>query len=77
MTPSIFAHFDGETIVLDEPFELKPNMKLIVTILSEETDERDEWIVSAKKNLARAYEDDEPEYDLSLIKERNPDYAGK
>jgi hypothetical protein len=24
MNPAIFAHFNGETIVLDEPFELKP-----------------------------------------------------
>ena len=27
------AHFDGERICLDEPFELEPNAKLIVTIL--------------------------------------------
>ena len=27
------AHFDGERICLDEPFDLEPNAKLIVTIL--------------------------------------------
>lgn len=32
-TVSVSAHFDGERIVLDEPFELEPNAKLIVTIL--------------------------------------------
>lgn len=32
-TVSVSAHFDGERIRLDEPIELEPNMKLIVTIL--------------------------------------------
>jgi len=27
------AHFDGERICLDEPFDLEPDAKLIVTIL--------------------------------------------
>ena len=30
----IRGHFDGETIVLDEPFDLKPNTRVIVKILS-------------------------------------------
>ena len=76
MNPVIFAHFNGETIVLDEPFELKPNMRLIVTVLSEETDEREEWRILAKQSLARAYSDDEPEYGLDSIKEFNPEYEG-
>jgi hypothetical protein len=43
MTPkTISAHFDGKQIVLDEPFELEPNMKIVVTILPED-DEREEW----------------------------------
>jgi len=76
MNPAIFAHFDGDTIVLDEPFELKPNMRLMVTVLGEETDERDEWRILAKQSLARAYSDDEPEYSLDSIKEVNPEYEG-
>jgi hypothetical protein len=32
-TISITAHFDGERILLDEPIELEPNTKLIVTVL--------------------------------------------
>ena len=32
---SIPAHFDGERILLDEPIELQPNTKLIVTVLGE------------------------------------------
>jgi hypothetical protein len=75
MPTTLEAHFDGKAIVLDEPFELKPEMKIIVTIL-EEFDEREDWRFAAKRSLARAYADDEPEYDLSLIKEKNPDYEG-
>jgi hypothetical protein len=32
-TISMPAHFNGECILLDEPFELEPNTKLIVPIL--------------------------------------------
>ena len=34
---SIPAHFDGERILLDEPIELEPNTKLIVTVLGNTT----------------------------------------
>ncbi len=27
------AHFDGEKILLDKPFELQPNMKLLITVV--------------------------------------------
>ena len=41
------AHYDGEHIVLDEPFELPPNTPLAVTVLSpatpEHESERAEW----------------------------------
>jgi len=75
MPTTLEAHFDGEAIVLDEPFELKPEMKIVVTILGE-SDEWEDWRLAAKQSLARAYADDEPEYDLGLIKEKNPDYEG-
>jgi hypothetical protein len=76
MPTTLEAHFNGEKIVLDEPFELKLGMKMIVTILSEEGDEREDWLFAAKQSLAQAYADDELEYDLSLIKEKNPEYEG-
>ena len=72
MNPAIFAHFNGDTIVLDEPFELKTNMRLIVTVLNEENDEREDWRILAKQSLARAFSDNEPEYSLDSIKEVNP-----
>ncbi len=73
------AHFDGDKIVLDEPFDLEPNTRLIVTILPEEESdpEREDWANLAMESLERAYGDDEPEYTLDMIKEFNPDYKGR
>ena len=60
------AHYDGEHIVLDEPFELPPNAPLAVTVLFPTTPELDreraEWAALSAQSLARAYGDDEPEY---------------
>ncbi len=41
---SIPAHFDGERILLDEPIELQPNTKLIVTVLGENDAEHESWL---------------------------------
>lgn len=68
------AHFNGSEIVLDEPFELEPNAKLLVTVLPEEGEERDEWLRFSASNLNAAYGDDEPEYTLADLKEINPEY---
>lgn len=77
-TKTLRAHFDGEQIRLDEPFELKPDVKLIITVLPEASDEeREDWTRHSLENLARAYGDDEPEYSLDLIKEANPEYEGR
>jgi hypothetical protein len=76
-TTSIPAHFDGKSIILDEQFELKPNTKLLVTILPErpeEDDEHLEWLNFSIQGLSRACDPDEPEYSLDKIKEINPEY---
>lgn len=74
-TKTIRAHFDGSQILLDEPFELEPNVKLIISVLPESFDEeREDWTRLSLESLARAYSDDEPEYSLDLIKEANPAY---
>ncbi len=73
------GHFDGNHILLDEQFELKPNDKLLITVLSEniESSEREFWRLFAHRNLNRAYSDDEPEYTMSMVKEPNPKYEGR
>ena len=70
------AHYDGKKIVLDTPFNLRPDDKLLITILDPESsvDERKDWIASSLSGLNNAYNEDEPEYSPSLIKEPNPEY---
>lgn len=60
-TVTLKAHFDGETIRLDEPFDLPPNTRLMVTVLPATDSDRDDWLLASEANLARAY-GDEPEY---------------
>ena len=77
-TKTLRAHFDGKQILLDEPFELEPNAKLIVTVLPNSSNgEREDWGRLSLESLAQAYGDDEPEYSLDLIKEANPEYEGR
>lgn len=57
------AHFDGERILLDEPFEIPPNSPLMVTVLpATEAVVGEDWPMAARKALAGAYGTDEPEY---------------
>ena len=72
------AHFDGRQIVLDEPSELEPDTKLLVTVLPKQQadDERAPWLELSAGGLAGAYGADEDEYPLDLIKENNPEYEG-
>jgi hypothetical protein len=71
-TVSLKAHYDGERIVLDEPFELPVDSPLIVTVLPVQggplEQERAEWSALGVQNLARAYGDEEPEYTIADIK---------
>ena len=76
-TISIPAHFDGERILLDEPVELEPNTRLIVTVLPNQDAERESWLSLSGKRLEDAYGEDEEEYSLDLIKEANPEYEGR
>lgn len=71
------AHFDGKHILLNEPYELEPNAKLVVSVIQMDDDSEDELAGLALANLERACGDDEPEYSLDLIKEANPAYEGR
>jgi len=71
---SIPAHFDGRQILLDEPCELEPNAKLIVTVLPNHDSERESWFRLSADGLNQAYGDSEEEYSADLIKDPNPDY---
>ena len=73
---SVPAHFDGERILLDEPVELEPDARLIVTILPKDNDERNSWLHLSATRLANAYDGEGDEYALDSIKELNPEYEG-
>lgn len=60
-TTTFKAHYDGEHVVLDEPFDLPPDTRLLVTVLSTH-EERADWTAFSASNLGRAYGSDEPEY---------------
>ncbi|HXC68855.1 MAG TPA: hypothetical protein VN644_02720 [Pyrinomonadaceae bacterium] len=71
MSQTIPAHFDGEHILLDEPVELEPNTKLLVTVLPKDV-ERDEWLNLSASRLQGAYDNDEEEYSVDSIKKTKP-----
>jgi hypothetical protein len=73
------AHFDGERICLDEPFDLEPDAKLIVTVLprQEPHDEHDAWVLLSGQRLEDVYGANEPEYSADLLKEVNSDYEAR
>ena len=68
MTTAILrAHYDGEHIVLDEPFNLSPNALFMVTVIAPDA-EHSEWAALGVQSLARAYGQDEPEYTTADLK---------
>ena len=68
-TVSLRAHYDGERIRLDEPFDLPPDVPLLITVLLAEADhDREAWSATGRQALARAYGDNEPEYTLADIR---------
>jgi hypothetical protein len=73
-TITLRAHFDGQQILLDEPYELQPNTRLLITVLYLPDGEREKWLKLSAQGLNMAYGQDEPEYTLALVKEPNPSY---
>jgi hypothetical protein len=76
MNQTLAARFDGEHILLDEPVELEPNTKLLVTVLSRGAED-EAWLQLSAKRLQTAYDNGEEEYPLDLIKEPNPEYESR
>jgi hypothetical protein len=64
------AHYDGERIQLDEPFDLPRNALLLVTVLSPEGDgDPVAWLAASSAGLARAFGENEPEYTQADIRQ--------
>ena len=78
MSPiTLQAHFDGQQILLNEPFDLQPGTQLIITVVPCPDAEQESWYALSAQNLAEAYSDNEPTYSLALIKEHNSEYKGE
>ena len=58
------AHFDGERVLLDDEYELRPNTNLLITVLREPRAEELAWLQLSTDGLAGAYGESEPEYSL-------------
>lgn len=68
------AHFDGEQILLDDPIELQPNARLLVTVIPELTAEQIAWLRLSAVGLSAAFGENEPDYSSAVLKEPNPIY---
>ena len=68
------AHFDGLHICLDEPFAIKPNTPLLVTVLADASinSDRQSWLAASQEGLASAYGEDEPDYSDAVLREEPP-----
>lgn len=73
-TITLHGHYDGSQIQIDDPFDIQPNTKVLITIVSTDDAEKMAWHNFSTQGLAAAYSNDEPEYALNLIKEQNPNY---
>jgi hypothetical protein len=73
-TTALKAHFDGERIVLDEPFHLPLNASLLVTVLPDQagldSDER-EWLRAGASSDAFKFLAD-PAEDVYTITDGKP-----
>jgi hypothetical protein len=76
---TLLAHFDGEHICLEKPYQFESGAKLIVIVLPNQPadDGHEEWWRLSVSGLASAYGEDEPEYSSNLIKEPNCEYEGR
>jgi hypothetical protein len=59
-----------------DPIDFPEGTQLVVTPLppNSETENLSDWLNVSRQGLEQAYEDEEPEYSLDLVKEANPDY---
>ena len=73
-TVTLKAHYDGKQILLDEPYPLVANTRLIVTVVTGESweAERQAWLALSQAGLARAYGEGEPDYTGAVLRETPP-----
>lgn len=63
--------------MLNQLLDFVKKLKLKVRVTDSEVEfenEHSEWLALSKRNLTKIYGEDEPDYDLSMVKEPNPEY---
>ena len=72
-TVTLQAHFDGQRIVLDEPYDLPAKANLMVTLLpaSADTDSEEVWLRAAASSDAFAFLAD-PAEDIYTVADGEP-----
>lgn len=74
-TVALQAHYDGERIILDEPFDLPPGAPLIVTVLpaasEADSETEDVWLQAMASNDAFAFLAD-PAEEIYTIEDGEP-----
>ena len=78
-TITVRGHYDGKQIQVDEPINLAPGTPLIITVLPLQAGMQDSefWSLLAQDSLERGYGNDEPEYNVAMIREPNPNYEAR
>jgi hypothetical protein len=63
------AHYDGQSIQLDEPYELPHGASLLITVLPNVANdaERSAWSELSADALGRSYGNDEPDYSAADV----------
>jgi hypothetical protein len=59
---TIAAHYDGSRVLFDEVVQLRPNTRVIVTVLEDSDLDREDFLGMASRALGSAYAHDEVEY---------------
>lgn len=72
-TVALRAHFDGDRIVLDEPYDLPANAPLMVTLMpsSPDVDSEEAWLNAASVSDAFRFLND-PEEDIYTLNDGEP-----
>ncbi len=63
---------DETHLELAEPIGLPAGRNVVLSVA--EADERAQWLAASEDSLRAAYGQDEPEYSLDMLKERNPEF---
>ena len=62
---------NGELKIDNLPIIKNQKVKLLILL---EENEQNEWYQFSEKGLSTAYDENEPSYELNMLKEPNPDY---